>query len=766
MTYKPEPIDTSAISLPADLRKLADLLARNSHDIWVKERLDQGWVYGPQHDPIRRINPYLVSFADLPDSEQQSRRITVSETLKTMMALNYSIETSDSAGLAAALEDSDLNLIVQGLKSASDLSLSSLLDLRRETVRLQPRSPEIYRVLGDSILQLGEPLMAYDVLAEGLKYWPEDLRLQQLLALALARSGSTVAANSLLQTLVQGGQSDNETLGLLARTHKDLWLQATDVNVRRQQLQQAYACYQQAYAQSQSVWTGINAATMAMVMGQTDEAKALAQAVRDRCLVSLPPPAKRSSADYWNLATLGEVALLLGEWTEAEDCYRQAVAVGQGRFGDLSSTRRNAMLLTQYLGGDLDTIKRWFQIPRVVVFCGHRIDHPSRPHPRFPAELEPAVYAAIRDRLLKLDARLGYSSAACGSDILFLEAIRELNGEMHVVLPYGREQFVRDSVATIPGSEWGDRFERVMQQATEVIVASHLKLQENDVVYEYSNRLLHGLAKMRAEQLGTDLVPMSVWDGKPGDGPGGTASTVAHWQQWTDNIEIIHLDTLLTQTPIALPSPRPPLPIVTLAGDRPTLGDTAAATAGEGDTMAVERQIRALLFADVVHYSQLGEDQYLPFVQHFLGAIADLAGQPIYYPLLKNTWGDALYFVFANVNQAGRFALDLCDLVQSIDWSTRSLPKELNLRVALHAGPVEQNIDPITGHLNYVGAHVNHTARIEPITPPGKVYASQAFAAIASSEGLKDFTCDYVGQMPWAKRYGTFPTYHVHRCIP
>jgi class 3 adenylate cyclase len=115
------------------------------------------------------------------------------------------------------------------------------------------------------------------------------------------------------------------------------------------------------------------------------------------------------------------------------------------------------------------------------------------------------------------------------------------------------------------------------------------------------------------------------------------------------------------------------------------------------------------------------------------------------------------------VQQAGLFALDLCDLVQSIDWSTRGLPPDLNLRIALHAGPVERNIDPITGQINYVGSHVNHTARIEPITPPGKVYASQAFAAIAASEELKDFTCDYVGQMPWAKRYGTFPTYHVHR---
>lgn len=34
---------------------------------------------------------------------------------------------------------------------------------------------------------------------------------------------------------------------------------------------------------------------------------------------------------------------------------------------------------------------------------------------------------------------------------------------------------------------------------------------------------------------------------------------------------------------------------------------------------------------------------------------------------------------------------------------------------------------------------------------------------MTSSEGVTDFTCDYVGQIPLAKSYGTFPTYHVRR---
>src|SRR6185437_2205856 len=96
--------------------------------------------------------------------------------------------------------------------------------------------------------------------------------------------------------------------------------------------------------------------------------------------------------------------------------------------------------------------------------------------------------------------------------------------------------------------------------------------------------------------------------------------------------------------------------------------------------------------------------------------------------VVKSTWGDGLYLVFATVQEAGLFALDLSDLVTGADWASRGLPENLSLRIALHAGPVYGCRDPITGTWNYTGTHVSRAARIEPITPAGEVYASQAFA--------------------------------------
>ena len=171
----------------------------------------------------------------------------------------------------------------------------------------------------------------------------------------------------------------------------------------------------------------------------------------------------------------------------------------------------------------------------------------------------------------------------------------------------------------------------------------------------------------------------------------------------------------------------------------------------------------AMLFADAVHFSHLEEHQIPLFVREFLGAIGALIADSEHAPVSKNTWGDGLYFVFTGVEHAARFALDLAQRIGTTRWTEKGLPETLNLRIALHAGSVYPCTDPITGSQTYSGAHVSRAARIEPVTPPGEVYASEAFAALAAATGARGFACDYVGQTSFAKDYGRFPLYHVRR---
>jgi class 3 adenylate cyclase len=134
-------------------------------------------------------------------------------------------------------------------------------------------------------------------------------------------------------------------------------------------------------------------------------------------------------------------------------------------------------------------------------------------------------------------------------------------------------------------------------------------------------------------------------------------------------------------------------------------------------------------------------------------------------PIHKNTWGDAVCAVFDQVSDAGIFALNMRDLVRNTDWSQFGLPRDLNIRIALHAGPVFPCYDPVLKKLTFNGSHVNRTARIEPIAEEGQVYASEAFAALATADGVKEFMCDYVGTKQLAKKYGAIPVFLVRRTL-
>lgn len=44
--YKPAPLDLTSITLSSKLEELIDHLAENTHNVWAKERILQGWTYG------------------------------------------------------------------------------------------------------------------------------------------------------------------------------------------------------------------------------------------------------------------------------------------------------------------------------------------------------------------------------------------------------------------------------------------------------------------------------------------------------------------------------------------------------------------------------------------------------------------------------------------------------------------------------------------------------------------------------------------------
>ena len=90
--WRPRPIDTTAVHLPADLEALTERLAENTHDLWASQRLRDGWTYGPTRDDAAKRHPDLVPYAELSESEKDYDRRTALETLKAIIALGYAIE--------------------------------------------------------------------------------------------------------------------------------------------------------------------------------------------------------------------------------------------------------------------------------------------------------------------------------------------------------------------------------------------------------------------------------------------------------------------------------------------------------------------------------------------------------------------------------------------------------------------------------------------------------------------------------------------------
>jgi len=90
--YVPKPIPTRAVRLPTKLDSLLEKLAEHVHDIWARQRMKDGWVYGAERNDNQKTHPGLVPYAELSEAEKEYDRNTARETLKAIVKLGYRID--------------------------------------------------------------------------------------------------------------------------------------------------------------------------------------------------------------------------------------------------------------------------------------------------------------------------------------------------------------------------------------------------------------------------------------------------------------------------------------------------------------------------------------------------------------------------------------------------------------------------------------------------------------------------------------------------
>ena len=124
---------------------------------------------------------------------------------------------------------------------------------------------------------------------------------------------------------------------------------------------------------------------------------------------------------------------------------------------------------------------------------------------------------------------------------------------------------------------------------------------------------------------------------------------------------------------------------------------------------------------------------------------------------------DAYLAAIDRPQDAALFALELRDRFGRIPWADLGLPADLGIRLVLHAGPVFTFADPVLGRSTCLGSHISRAARIEPITPPGQVFASQEFAALCSADDLAAVSFEFLGRIHTGRLFDEAPLYRLDR---
>ncbi len=605
-------------------------------------------------------------------------------------------------------------------------------------------------------LAQGAPWAACDVFRDAVGQASDDAELLYCGALAHARAGAAREAHALLDRAQPLVASDpgllTEILSLRGRLWKDRLHRERDAAMARESASTARKEYIAAYALNHEPYPGINAATLALILGEQSTARQLSREIITRLMT------QQESLTCWDHATLGEAHLLLGELDRARESYATAYASAPGDAGSVASMRRQVRLIARVAPAALALLDV-LPAPTVTAFAGHMIDAPQRPMPRFPAALEPAVTAAIRDRLARMHRPILYTSAACGADLIAIEVALELGTEVNVLLPFNRDDFVRTSVA-VGGVGWIERFDAALARATRVVAATQESHLGDDVLFEHAAMLVEGLTALRAAQLETAPRLLCVLDAVEHGQVGGTRRSYERWSARFGPPDVIDLAAL--RNTVAHDG----RPILADAGTLPAGATRSSSFADAGANAPADRPrrtLKTLLFADFAGYSRL-HDAYAPLFQgKFWEIVAgELAASPL-KPVMTNSWGDAIYAVFDSPNAGAEFALRLLERMRDVDWTAAGLSNSSQIRIALHAGPVFCGFDPIMGRDNYFGSSVTRAARIEPVTPPGMAYASEAFAATLAASDRDSFVLEYIGELPLAKGYGESRIYRLDR---
>lgn len=92
--YKPQPLDTHEIELAETIQPLIESLARNTHNVWAKEKIKRGWTFGLSEfvDSGQKRSPHLVPYDQVDDRIKEANREAAAENIRVLQLFGIFLE--------------------------------------------------------------------------------------------------------------------------------------------------------------------------------------------------------------------------------------------------------------------------------------------------------------------------------------------------------------------------------------------------------------------------------------------------------------------------------------------------------------------------------------------------------------------------------------------------------------------------------------------------------------------------------------------------
>ena len=376
-----------------------------------------------------------------------------------------------------------------------------------------------------NLIATGHMFKAHTIAKKAYNKDPQNKELAQAYALVLLKTGAVEECRKMIYSIVDLQPQLDEATGNMMLLVEDLrqskiisegdpellsgigliFKEAWKYSHHCRDLELSRELYLSSFRRAKTTSTGMNAAWLSWLTGDDAQAKQLAAEV----LKLLPPFGLEAS--FAELIDLAEAQLLLGREDDACKLYEEAMKQRETVNYIAVVTARQQLYFLRDAGFKVPNQALEILVPpTIVVFTGHAIDHPSYQMSLFPPDIENDVKRIITEKLKEIDAKIGYSSASCGADIIFIEALQSLGGEVNIILPFSISDFIETNVRHA-GPRWEKRFEKVLASAHSVSFACEDKYLGHDMLYRFSNYVMHGSAVMRGKFLTTEPHLMAVW---------------------------------------------------------------------------------------------------------------------------------------------------------------------------------------------------------------------------------------------------------------